>query len=208
MKLKYISQSCVMVELGGKIVYFDPYQIPSGSEKADIVLISHDHFDHFEEGSLKIIKKADTKVFGPQTMKNINSIGKGLSTNDSVQLFSLSIKTVPAYNPSKKFHPKSNGFIGFIVSDGKTTIYHAGDTDLIPEMKNIQGIDYAFLPVGDYFTMGFNEAIEALKIIRPKNMIPIHSEKKDLSQFAKLVKEKIPEVNCIILKSEQVHSSA
>lgn len=196
-----------MVELGGKIIYFDPYQIPNGSEKADLVLVSHDHYDHFDDTALRIIKKADTKIYGPQTLKNIKSIGNGLSTNETVQVYSLTIKSVPAYNPSKKFHPKINGFIGFIVSDGKTTIYHAGDTDFIPEMKNIQGIDYAFLPVGDNFTMGFNEAIEALKVIKPKNVIPIHFWEKDLNQFAKLVKDKVPEVNCIILKSGQVHTS-
>lgn len=190
--------------MAGKTIYFDPYEIPESyqKEKADIMLISHNHHDHFDENSAKAIKKADTVVVCPESCKDvISSMGaKALSPGKSMKIGDLDIKAVPAYNPDKKFHPKANNWVGYIVSDGKINLYHAGDTDLIPEMKDFKGIDYALLPVGDTYTMDFKQAIDAANVMKPKFVIPMHSWDKDLNEFEKMMKEKAPDVGILVMK--------
>jgi L-ascorbate metabolism protein UlaG (beta-lactamase superfamily) len=204
MKIEYFAESCFCIELNNLLIYTDPFEIPSNAKKADIILVSHDHYDHLEEQSVKNIKDAKTAVICPSSCTKIRTTaGNSLKPWDSVEIKGIKIQAVPAYNPAKRYHPKSNQYLGYIFTDGKTTIYHAGDTDIIPEMSKISNIDYALIPVGDTYTMNFAEAIECLKIIKPKNVIPMHSKDKDLNKFRTMCMEKVPNIKCLVMTKGQ-----
>jgi L-ascorbate metabolism protein UlaG (beta-lactamase superfamily) len=205
-KIKWISHSCFQIVTNDdKIIYTDPYEIKTG-DPGDILIISHDHYDHCDKKSIKLVYTSKTKVICPKTcadgLKNFNAIG--LDPNQSTEIEGIKITAVPAYNPNKHFHPKGNKWLGFIIETGGKRIYHAGDTDVIPEMKQLGKIDVALLPVGDNFTMGFSEAVEACGIIKPTICVPMHHWDKDLNQFKKMVNEKVPSVTVEILKGKDL----
>ncbi|MHA1728902.1 MAG: MBL fold metallo-hydrolase [Promethearchaeota archaeon] len=203
-RIKKINHACFMIELGGKIIYFDPYQIPDDAEKADIILVSHDHFDHFEEKSADNIKKEDTKFVCPKSCKKIISSynANGINPGESIDIEGINVKGVESYTLNKPFHPKSNKWLGFIISDGNIKVYHAGDTYLIPEMKNFKELDFALIPIGNKeYTMDIDEAVEATKIMKPVNILPMHAwDPGNLDIFEKKVKNELPEVNVIKLQ--------
>jgi L-ascorbate metabolism protein UlaG (beta-lactamase superfamily) len=191
----------------GKVIYTDPYQLKGPADLADLILISHDHYDHADANSIKaIFSSSKTKVICPKTcvgkLKAFNPIG--LAPNESKDIEGIKITTVPAYNPNKQFHPKGNNWVGYVIEVAGKRLYHAGDTDVIPEMKTLGAIDVALLPVGDQFTMGFNDAVEACKIIKPKICVPMHDWNHDLNEFSNLVKKGAPSVKVEILKGKDL----
>lgn len=207
MKIKWISHACFqLVTNSGKVFYFDPYQIPDGLEPADVILASHDHYDHADKKSIIKVKQDSTTVICPKTCSKLISKhdAQGLDVNETVEAGGAKITAVPAYNVGKPFHPQGNKWLGYIVEvDGKK-IYHAGDTDLIDEMKSLKDIDVALLPVGDNYTMGFKEGAEACKTINPKICVPMHDWDKDLNEFANIVKSTAPDVTVEILKGKDL----
>lgn len=206
-KISWVTHACFKITTNiGQIIYTDPYKIGAEEEKADLLLISHDHYDHADGKSIKNIIKEDTAVICPKSSssKLAKFNAKGIDPNDSLEIEGIMITAVPAYNPNKAFHPKGNKWIGFIIEvDGKR-IYHAGDTDVIPEMKNLGEIDVALLPVGDTYTMGFSEGVEACKIINPKICVPMHDWDKDLNEFSKMVANSGSAVKVEILKGKDL----
>jgi L-ascorbate metabolism protein UlaG (beta-lactamase superfamily) len=196
MKIYWISHSCFRVESGGKQIYFDPYEIPKGSPAADVIFASHDHYDHFDEKAVKSILKKETAIIGPTSVanKNVGIVVKTVKPGDKGSAAGFNFEAVPAYNPAKKFHPKQNNWCGFVVTVEGKTIYHAGDTDLIPEFGALTGkIDLALLPVGDTYTMGFKDAIKAVGVIKPKHMIPMHQWDSDLDDFKEQCEKNNPQ---------------
>jgi len=173
----------------GKQIYIDPWKLSPTAVKADYIFVTHSHYDHFSKEDILKISKETTKMFGPDDVAK--ELGKGataISPDQELTLDQLKIKAIPAYNIGKKFHPKENNWIGFIImlSDG-TTIYHAGDTDFIPEMKTLK-VDIALLPVSGTYVMTAEEAIEAANTFRPKVAIPMHfgeivGSEKDAEKF-------------------------
>jgi len=168
------------------IIYIDPFQIPKG-DKADLILISHEHQDHCSPEDLRKIVKPETIILASQqcrekleTMKNFIKEIRYLKPNESIKIGDVIVDTVAAYNvnkfrePGKVFHPKEDQKLGFIINLKLGRIYHPGDTDVIPEMKNLRNIDIAFLPVSGIYVMTAEEAAEAVEIIRPKIVIPFH----------------------------------
>jgi L-ascorbate metabolism protein UlaG (beta-lactamase superfamily) len=205
--IKWIAHSCFQITTNDKkVIYTDPYQIKKGEPQGDIILVSHSHYDHLDKDSIKNILKNGTKVVCPKTCINelpsYNPIG--LDPNESTEFSGIKITAVPAYNPNKKFHPKGNKWNGYVLEISGKRIYHAGDTDVIPEMKSLGNIDVALLPVGDNFTMGFSDAVEALKIIKPKTVVPMHDWNKDLNQFKDMVNKAISTVKVEILKGKNL----
>jgi len=175
---------------GEKTIYIDPWKLKSDSPKADIILITHDHYDHCSPSDVAAIQKDDTEIV---TVKdcldklsgNLHSILPG----EKIELGNIIVEAVPSYNIGKKFHPKSNNWVGFVVTVNNTRIYHAGDTDHIPEMKDIK-CDIGLIPVSGTYVMTCEEAVEAVKDINPKIAIPMHwgdivGGRKDAEYFKK-----------------------
>ena len=162
----------------GKIIYLDPYQIKKDEEKADVVVSTHSHGDHFDSGSIRKLMKDDTVVLGPESIKSSLAAfnGRPLKLGDSFDYKDLSIELFPAYNIKKRNHPKFNKWAGILVRSRDKTIYHAGDTERIPEMKDLvdRNITVAMLPCGGTYTMDFEEAADCAVDIKPEIVIPMH----------------------------------
>ena len=156
-----------------KTIYFDPYQIGPGPQ-ADLILISHDHFDHCSPEDV-------AKIQGPETtiVTEKDSAGKltgdvrVLKPGETLNLDGVKIQGVPSYNTDKDFHPRKNGWLGFVVEVAGIRIYHAGDTDFIPEMKDLR-VDIALLPVSGTYVMTADQAVKAALAIKPELAIPMH----------------------------------
>jgi L-ascorbate metabolism protein UlaG (beta-lactamase superfamily) len=161
---------------GSKTLYFDPYQLQS-DEPADVILITHSHFDHLSIDDVKKIINKDTAIVCSkdcvdQVSPLVNNV-IGLGPHEHADLGGISVDSVPAYNIDKEFHPKANNWNGYIVAMDGTRYYHTGDTDKIPEMRDVQ-TDVAFLPVGGTYTMDYRDAAEAVNLIDPEYAIPMH----------------------------------
>lgn len=156
---------------GSRVLYIDPYEIPEGLEKADLILVTHDHFDHLDVKAIKRLSKSDTTLVTPKGCFVEGYDSCSLDEREERVVKDVKIKTVPAYNVNKPFHKK--GGVGYIIEIDGVRIYHAGDTDRIPEMKNIE-VDVALLPIGGTYTMNLNEAVEAAWDIKAKVYIPMH----------------------------------
>ncbi|MBI5242114.1 MAG: MBL fold metallo-hydrolase [Elusimicrobia bacterium] len=180
----------------GTIVYFDPYQVSNGLPKADVILVSHDHFDHCSAADIAKIAKPQTVIVGPSSIASkLTGAVKTLAPGGKLVVGDIAVETVEAYNPGKPFHPKSSGNLGFIAAVDGVSFYHAGDTDVIPEMKRIKA-DVALLPVGGTYTMTAAEAAEAAAAIKPKVAVPMHygsvaGSIEDAKEFQKLCKSEV-----------------
>ena len=158
---------------GKQVIYVDPFQI-RGGEIADIVLITHDHYDHFSPEDIKKIKGEKTILVVPAGLAGrVGGQVKTVRPGSVLHVEGVEIRAVPAYNIGKRFHPKENGHVGYVFTVDGTSYYHAGDTDRIPEMKKIQA-DVVFLPIGGTYTMTAEEAAKAVQDIQPKVAVPMH----------------------------------
>jgi L-ascorbate metabolism protein UlaG (beta-lactamase superfamily) len=158
---------------GDPVIYFDPYEIESETS-ADIILISHEHFDHCSPADVAKIQKEDTVIVTDvASATKLQGDVKTMKAGDRFTVKGVEVEAVPAYNVNKQFHPKDAGMLGFIVNIGGVRVYHAGDTDFIPEMKEIE-TDIALLPVSGTYVMTADEAIQAARAINPKVAIPMH----------------------------------
>ena len=175
--ITWLGHSSLLIEVDEKILYIDPFDLKTNLPKADLILITHDHFDHLSpEDILKLLKTETIVISMPAARKKLPSQVRkfiALSPGDSITIDDLKITTVPAYNLKKEYHPRAKGYLGFILTWNHKTIYHAGDTDFIPEMRQIHA-DVAFLPVDGKYTMKAYEAAKAADAIHPKVAIPIH----------------------------------
>ncbi len=162
-----------------KIIYIDPFQIET-EDKADVILLTHSHYDHCSINDIRKIIKDDTMIITvadcqsklapiADKVKNITLVKPG----DKLKISALDLEVVPAYNIGKMFHPKEQEWVGFILTLDGLRIYYAGDTDLIPEMDDIKA-DIVLLPVGGSYTMNAEEAAEACNKINPRIAIPMH----------------------------------
>ncbi len=182
---------------GQRVVYVDPWKLAPGAEKADVILVTHDHYDHFSKDDIARISKADTIVVGPLAVtRQLPPEAKLVKPGDKLTVRDVPIEVVPAYNVNKKFHPKSAGYVGYIITVNGKRIYHSGDADLIPEMSSIKA-DVALLPVSGTYVMTADEAAQAADTIMPGLAIPMHygdpdvvGTRKDAEEFKK--KAKVP----------------
>ncbi|MCF8130373.1 MAG: MBL fold metallo-hydrolase [Deltaproteobacteria bacterium] len=158
---------------GEKIVYFDPYQIETGP-KADLILITHEHFDHCSPEDVAKIQGPETIIVTDKDSKEkLTGDIRVLKPGETLSLDGIKISAVPSYNTDKDFHPRKNGWLGFLVEISGITVYHAGDTDFIPEMEALN-VDIALLPVSGTYVMTADQAAKAALAIRPRLAIPMH----------------------------------
>ncbi len=175
--IKINTQSSIKLTLN-KIVYFDPYKIKEDKHDADIIFITHNHYDHMDVDSINNIKNNNTTIVAPKSMEDV--ISKidfkkyiYLNPNENINIEDINIKTIPSYNIDKPYHPRTNNWLGYIISYNSISYFISGDTDKTSELENVK-CDIAFLPIGGTFTMDSLEASEAAKKINPKVVIPIH----------------------------------
>lgn len=214
--IKWFPPSWTQIKVDKKIIYIDPAYLrtyftkyphkiefskwpdpidglPENLEKADIILLTHDHADHCKKVTVDRLRKKQTFVYGPKRCtKKIGNRIRIVKPGDEISSGEVTIKATYAYNTkegssTKKVHQKGNG-VGYLVTTGGQTIYHAGDTDFIPEMKQIGPIAVALLPIGGTYTMDINEAVKAAMTIRPATVIPMHHLKSNPQEFQKKFK--------------------
>jgi L-ascorbate metabolism protein UlaG (beta-lactamase superfamily) len=184
LKITWLGHDGFKIEEGGKALVIDPFQL-THEVKADYVLVSHEHFDHCNAEDLKKVIKPTTLVVSISSCKEEISKAKPkeimtVKPGDKVQLGDFEVRAVPAYNltkfneSGKPFHPKSDGKVGYVIkAKNGLTIYHTGDSDLIPEMEDLKP-DIALLPVSGTYVMTTDEAVQAASKIKPKIAIPMH----------------------------------
>ncbi|MGO9611883.1 MAG: MBL fold metallo-hydrolase [Dissulfurispiraceae bacterium] len=191
--------------IGEKVIYTDPFKLKK-KDNADIILITHEHYDHCSPDDIK-------KIQGPHTVivttsdcaKKLSGTIKIIKPNETLTVEGIKIEAVPAYNTNKQFHTKDKGWVGFIITTMGSRLYLAGDTDYIPEMKTFKDIDIALLPVSGTYVMTAEEATLAALDIKPKIAVPMHygsivGDKDDAKRFAAALRGK---VEVIILNEEQ-----
>ncbi len=173
------AHSCIkIITSSGKVIYFDPFQLQA-TERADYIFITHEHYDHCSVADIRKIIKSDTVIITvPDCQSKVAGLPikevKLVKPGDSFRLPHCDVQVVPAYNLKSQFHLKDNQWVGFVVRiDGKL-IYHPGDSDVIPEMKNLRGLDIMFVPVSGHYVMSAQEAAQLVNLLKPKVAIPIH----------------------------------
>jgi len=176
---------------GDRTIYIDPWEIPAGEPAADFILLTHAHHDHFDPETIMRLSTPKTLIFAPKDVAaKLDGNIVAVAPNETHNSYGIHIKTVPAYNIGKPYHPKENAWVGFILEIAGSRFYHAGDTDHIPEMANIRS-DIALLPIGGTYTMNVQEAAAAASVLRPQAAIPMHygfviGSEKDGERFRKL----------------------
>lgn len=190
-----------------RVIYIDPFKIQEEYKDADIIFITHSHYDHFSDVDLNKIKKEDSKICITNDLEE-RTLNLGFSKENIIivkpnmkyKIDDIEFETIPSYNISKQFHPKSNEWVGYIIKIDNIKYYIAGDSDITEENKNVK-CDVAFIPVGGTYTMNSKEAAELVNIIKPQVAIPIHygcivGKKEDAEEFKTRLNKNI---NCKIL---------
>ena len=161
----------------GKIIYSDPFNINGEPHDADIILITHSHFDHYSPDDIRKVMKSDTVIVCPQTMTEADELGlavRHITPWERAEVSGIRIQAVPAYNTGKPFHPESNGWVGYIInSPTHGEIYIAGDTDATPDAGKVT-CDIALVPVGGTYTTDASQAAQLVNDIHPRYAVPIH----------------------------------
>jgi len=175
-KIEWLGHASFRITGREVVIYTDPYILDEDPAKADVVLVSHDHFDHKDDENIAKISKSDTVVVGPESVTKDYKNSVTVKPGDEVEVKGVKIKAVPAYNPAKPFHPKEKGYVGFVFVVNGVKIYHAGDTEFIPEMEGLvsECVDVALLPIGGTYVMDEEQAAKAANTIKPKYAVPMH----------------------------------
>jgi L-ascorbate metabolism protein UlaG (beta-lactamase superfamily) len=182
--LVWLGHSGFRIRVGRAVVYIDPYRVPEGAPRADLILVTHGHYDHFSPRDVERLSGRDTWLVGPPAVAErvsgrVHSIAPGETLDDEL-VRGVHVGAVAAYNTSKRdgdgrpFHPREAGWVGYELNVRGERLYHSGDTDVIPEMDRVTGVDVALLPVSGVYVMTAEEAAEAARRIQPRVAVPMH----------------------------------
>lgn len=202
--IHWLHHASFRLEVSGKIIYLDPWKIRD-KIKADYIFVTHEHYDHLSVPDILELSRNSTVIICPVNRMDDITGGKitRLKPGEKHSDGFVKAEAMPAYNTGKSFHEKSSQKNGYVFEIGGSVFYQAGDTDFIPEMKNLKKIDVAFLPVGGTYTMDPGEAAAAAEAIKPGIAVPMHwgsivGTRKDAEEFKKLAKCRVE-----ILKEEE-----
>jgi L-ascorbate metabolism protein UlaG (beta-lactamase superfamily) len=181
--VEWLGHSGFRVDAGGATIYIDPYRVADGP-KADVILITHGHYDHFSPQDVERLSDGRTWLVAPAAVAErvggqVASVAPGEGFRPP-SARGVDVRAVAAYNTSKRnasgeaFHPREAGWVGYDVNVRGERLYHSGDTDVIPEMDEVIGVDVALLPVSGTYVMTAAEAAEAARRIQPKVAVPMH----------------------------------
>ncbi len=203
-EITWLGHASVRIRTPKLVVYIDPYVLDKDPVPADIVLMTHDHFDHCVPENVEKIRKPGTVIITTKECARKTPGAMVISEGETVSVKGIKVTAVPAYNVDKSFHPRGFG-VGYVVDIDGIRIYHAGDTDKIPEMEDLEGITVALLPIGGTYTMDEKDAAEAVSMIKPEIVVPIHYNyleglEKDPEVFKSLVRD----AQVVILEPEGV----
>jgi L-ascorbate metabolism protein UlaG (beta-lactamase superfamily) len=200
LKITFLGHASLAFAYQGKVLYVDPVGNPAGTPvdyskmpKADIILVTHEHFDHFDPKAISTLRKEQTKVILTKACVEKVSGGTVMKNGDALTAQGIEIEAVPAYNIVQKFHPKGVGN-GYVLNFDKARVYVAGDTENTPEMKQLKNIDIAFLPMNLPFTMTPEMVADAAKAFGPKILYPYHYGQTDVNRLIDLLKDSKTEV--------------
>jgi L-ascorbate metabolism protein UlaG (beta-lactamase superfamily) len=182
--IEWLGHASFRIRVGRATLYIDPYRVPEGAPAADLILITHGHYDHFSPQDVERLSKRETWLVGPATVAErvsgqVHRIEPGETLDDEL-VRGVHVTAVAAYNTSKRdadgmlFHPRDAGWLGFELNVRGERLYHSGDTDVIPEMDSVTGVDVALLPVSGVYVMTAQEAAEAARRIQPRVAVPMH----------------------------------
>lgn len=202
--LTLIKHGSVEIEYAGLSIQVDPVgefgkhtDYAAEFPKADVILVTHEHRDHFEDSTITVLFKEDTRLILNQTSANMIGRGEVVGNGQSLELpEGILLEAVPAYNTTpgrEKFHPKGNGN-GYVLTIDGFRIYIAGDTEDIPEMAGLKDIDVALLPVNQPFTMTVEQCVKAANMFKPKVLIPYHFSQTDISS----IPEQLPDIKVLL----------
>ncbi len=192
--IKWLGHASFRIE-SKRIIYIDPFDISEGP-KADLILITHSHYDHLSPDDIKKIVKPDTVFVTEKSSANtLEGDVRIMEPGDSISIDQIKISAVPAYNIGKSFHPEENGWLGFVIDIEGVKIYHTGDSDFIPAMEDIKA-DIALIPVSGTFVMTAEEAALAVEMLKPEIAIPMHfgslvGEENDAVRFKNTLSGKV-----------------
>lgn len=211
----WLGHDSFRVVAGGFVLYFDPYQIQVGEPKADVVLVTHEHFDHCDPASIRRVSKPSTVVVAPPIAKSCVAKAAAniveISVGETKEVGRARVTAYPAYNVNKfrdparglVFHPRQDGRVSYLVEVGGVRLFHAGDSDFIPEFRDVKA-DVVFVPVSGVYVMTPQEAAEFINTVEPAVAIPMHygsivASRAEAEEFRRLVK---PSVQVVILDRE------
>ena len=172
-KIIWLGHGSIRIE-GEKVIYIDPWKLKADPPRADIILITHSHYDHLSIEDIDKISREETVIIAPADCAGKLPAGfRKIAPGEKEIVDKVVIEAVPAYNINKQFHPRANNWVGYIIRMGGEKIYQSGDTDYIPEMDSIRA-DVVIVPVGGTFTMSAEEAAAAVNEMNPRLAIPVH----------------------------------
>jgi L-ascorbate metabolism protein UlaG (beta-lactamase superfamily) len=169
-EIMWLGHASVMIRTGEKVIYIDPWKVDATLPQADIILLTHDHYDHYSQGDIAVLAGDTTRIVAPMPAEVVTD---RINAGDSLVIDDVLIEVLPAYNIDKNFHPRANNWVGYVVHISGRRVYHTGDTDRIPEMMGLR-VDVALMPVGGTYTMTADEANQALMDMQAQHVIPIH----------------------------------
>ncbi len=202
------TQNSIRITDGERVIYVDPFHMNEAPHDADLILITHDHYDHFSPDDIAKVAGENTTLAVPEKMEKKAREAAGavkqtvtVTPGGSFSIEGVELETVPAYNILKPFHPKGAGWVGYIITADGSRIYVAGDTDATKEAKEVK-CDVAIVPIGGTYTMDVKKAAELVNAIKPSVAIPVHygsivGSPEDGEAFARLVSEPVS-VECMI----------